>query len=68
MNTDETFAARPARRPCARGFKALYLACAWIARARQRRQLLELDTRLLRDIGMSADQARHEARKPFWQD
>jgi len=68
MNTDETFAARAARRPCATGFGALCLARAWIARARQRRQLLELDTRLLRDIGMTADQARHEARKPFWQD
>jgi uncharacterized protein YjiS (DUF1127 family) len=35
-------------------------------RWRQRQQLLELDDRLLADIGISRRQARAEARKPFW--
>jgi len=35
-------------------------------RIRQRRALARLDTRLLRDIGISAEQARREAAKPFW--
>jgi len=68
MNTDETFTASAAPSPGTAGCGALRLVRDWIARARQRRQLLELDTRLLRDIGMTADEARHEARKPFWQD
>lgn len=38
----------------------------WYARSRQRRQLLQLDERLFRDIGVTADEALHEARKPFW--
>jgi len=68
MNTDETFGSRAAPDPGTAGCGALPLVRAWIARARQRRQLRELDTRLLRDIGMTADEARHEARKPFWQE
>jgi uncharacterized protein YjiS (DUF1127 family) len=38
----------------------------WAARARQRRELLELDDRLLRDIDVSRTDAEREARKPFW--
>lgn len=38
----------------------------WYARSRQRRQLRQLDERLFRDIGVTADEALHEARKPFW--
>jgi uncharacterized protein YjiS (DUF1127 family) len=38
----------------------------WRARARMRRQLLLLDDRLLRDIGLTRLQARGEAEKPFW--
>jgi len=33
---------------------------------RQRRALLELDERLLADIGVSRDQAKREAEGPFW--
>lgn len=36
-------------------------------RRRTRRALLGLDPRLLDDIGISPEQARREARKPFWQ-
>jgi len=35
-------------------------------RWRQRQQLLELDDRLLADIGLSRREALEEARKPFW--
>jgi uncharacterized protein YjiS (DUF1127 family) len=39
---------------------------ACLSRARQRRALAELDDRLLRDIGITAYDAAHEAGKPFW--
>jgi uncharacterized protein YjiS (DUF1127 family) len=45
---------------------------AWAAlarmqqRRRERRQLAELDERLLRDIGVERADALREARKPFW--
>jgi uncharacterized protein YjiS (DUF1127 family) len=48
----------------ARALRALLRA--WLARSRQRAQLAELEPRMLRDIGVSADAARHEVRKPFW--
>jgi len=35
-------------------------------RSHQRRQLLELDNRLLADIGLSRDDAVEEARKSSW--
>jgi uncharacterized protein YjiS (DUF1127 family) len=40
----------------------------WIERGRQRHALGELaeDDHLLADIGLSPQQARREARKPFW--
>ena len=34
--------------------------------ARSRRQLAQLDERLLRDIGLDRGTARHEATKGFW--
>jgi uncharacterized protein YjiS (DUF1127 family) len=34
--------------------------------SRSRRQLAELDDRLLRDIGIDRGRARHEATKGFW--
>lgn len=40
---------------------------AWHLRARQRRELRELDDRTLRDIGVSRADADFEARKRFWQ-
>jgi len=36
-------------------------------RRRQRLALLELDSRLLRDIGLTRSEVRHECTKPFWQ-
>jgi len=41
----------------------LYL---WHERAAERRHLLTLDDRMLRDIGISRADAANEARKPFW--
>jgi uncharacterized protein YjiS (DUF1127 family) len=41
----------------------------WIERSRQRRQLRELadlNNHLLKDIGVSQEQALREASKPFW--
>jgi uncharacterized protein YjiS (DUF1127 family) len=57
-----------------RAWSALHAALAattesiatWRERTRTRRQLLELDDRLLRDIGIDRVQAQSEAEKPFW--
>ena len=41
----------------------------WIDRSRQRRQLgelAELNSYLLKDIGVSREEAMREAEKPFW--
>jgi uncharacterized protein YjiS (DUF1127 family) len=38
----------------------------WMSRSRQRRALAQLDAHLLRDIGVTAYDAAHEAAKPFW--
>jgi len=35
-------------------------------RSHQRKALLDLDARLLRDIGVTREQAEQEAGKPFW--
>lgn len=40
----------------------------WLARRRSRQSLAVLDTHLLRDLGLTQDEALHEARKPFWRD
>jgi uncharacterized protein YjiS (DUF1127 family) len=39
----------------------------WNVRRRQRRALAELDEDLLNDVGLSREQARSEAAKPFWE-
>lgn len=41
---------------------------AWQRRYELRRHLLEMDDRLLDDIGLSRAMARREAAKPFWRD
>jgi len=38
----------------------------WSDRRRQRRELLELDEHLLKDIGVTRVDAEWEGRKPFW--
>ena len=37
-------------------------------RYRQRRQLMEMDDRQIKDIGITPEQAEQEARKPIWKD
>ena len=44
----------------------VHLALTWIERGRQRNDLAELDAHLLRDIGVSSEEARTETKKPFW--
>lgn len=39
---------------------------AWQCRADERRSLMSMDDRMLKDIGVSRSQAEEEARKPFW--
>ena len=38
----------------------------WSRVARERRRLLELDEHILRDIGLTPEEARREATRPFW--
>ncbi len=44
----------------------LTVISAWDGRARQRRDLADMDAHLLADIGVSRAAADHEASKPFW--
>lgn len=46
--------------------RAAGLLLTWHARARQRRQLLALDDRMLRDIGLTRADVLAESSKPFW--
>jgi uncharacterized protein YjiS (DUF1127 family) len=41
---------------------------AWIERRRTRDALAELDARLLEDVGLTRQEARTEAAKPFWRE
>ena len=47
-------------------FHAIELVLGWREVARQRRAVLELDERLLKDIGITRADAEHEASRPFW--
>ena len=46
--------------------RALDLIFLWHERARERRELAMLDSRILADIGVDTATARNEADKPFW--
>ena len=48
--------------------RAYAAIAAWQQRYALRQHLLEMDDRLLEDIGMSRADARREAAKPFWRD
>jgi uncharacterized protein YjiS (DUF1127 family) len=70
-----TLTARPLSEPwLPRAWRALHAALrpaadtisTWRERAKMRNQLLMLDDRLLRDIGITRLEARSEAEKPFW--
>lgn len=69
-----TLAGRPVGDGVLRGIRTSALsAClrtvaAWIVRSGERRALHELaeDRRLLSDVGLTREQALHEAHKAFW--
>ncbi len=42
------------------------IAFGWWDRARQRHYLLQLDDRLLKDVGLTRAGVEREAAKPFW--
>lgn len=70
----ETFdsASTSPRLPARRNWKTLAgivvdILLKWQERAFERRALRELDSRLLKDIGVSRADVEKEARKPFWQ-
>ncbi len=46
--------------------KVAYLCLLWSQRSRTRYALRDLPEATLRDIGITSDQARHEANKWFW--
>ena len=39
---------------------------AWHRRARERRELAQLDRRTIQDLGLSSSEIQFEANKPFW--
>ena len=45
---------------------ALEQVLVWLERSRQRRHLMGLDDRLLKDIGLSRADIHAELAKPFW--
>ena len=60
---------RPTRAKADRGLATRLFdqVFTWLDRARQRRQLGELDDRLLRHIGLSRAEVDHEISQRFWQ-
>jgi uncharacterized protein YjiS (DUF1127 family) len=44
----------------------LELLLGWCARAQESRMLLQLDERMLKDIGVTRADVAREAAKPFW--
>ena len=50
-----------------RRLATLGVVLAWQQRAAMRQALASLDSRLLDDMAISASDAWHEVRKPFWQ-
>lgn len=61
--------ARPCRLPragwCGKS-RVVELLALWIGRRRQRRALAALDDHLLRDLGLTREDAVRESGKPFW--
>lgn len=48
--------------------RAVSIVSVWNLRARQRRELRELDDAILRDVGISRAEANFRADKPFWRE
>ncbi len=47
--------------------RIVHALSAALIRQRERQSLAHLDAHLLRDIGLTPDDVRHEVSKPFWQ-
>jgi uncharacterized protein YjiS (DUF1127 family) len=45
---------------------AVRLSRLWLKRIRERRELVSLDYRQQRDIGLNSGEIEQECRKPFW--
>lgn len=58
--------ARPLATPTSRLLRIVARVSLWRRNLRTRRQLAELDERLLADAGISAAERVAELRKPFW--
>ncbi len=58
---EDVFAQAPAM------YRGLCVLGGWLANSRERRALADLNDHLLRDVGITRDQAEREAAKPFWQ-
>jgi uncharacterized protein YjiS (DUF1127 family) len=53
--------------PLAGAFTAFaHVIGTWRERARERRELAQLDARSLRDLGLNPGNIQFEANKPFW--
>jgi uncharacterized protein YjiS (DUF1127 family) len=46
--------------------RAVCVLALWYDRHLQRHDLASLDTRMLRDLGLGAEDVRRECAKPFW--
>ncbi len=62
-----SFRARPVRQQSLK-FRLLRAVTDAMTRRHDRKVLARLDFHLLRDIGLSPDDARTECAKPFWQE
>ncbi|MHB1219984.1 MAG: DUF1127 domain-containing protein [Alphaproteobacteria bacterium] len=58
--------ALPLAQTCGFWRGAIALVTTWHSRAKQRRELLELEPWAMRDLGLSKTQVVEEAAKPFW--
>ena len=53
--------------PLAGTYTALHqIFATWRRRARERRELASLDSRTIRDLGLSPSDVQFEVNKPFW--
>jgi uncharacterized protein YjiS (DUF1127 family) len=67
VSIKEPARAGPVVAACQGGLSSLAGTIAvWLNRRQGRRDLSELDDRLLADVGISREDALGEARKPFW--
>ena len=68
VNLHQSISGQALPRPHARGlWRAITaLVATWQSRAQQRRELLEMEPWVLRDLGISRVEAASEAAKPFW--